>query len=139
MEQEKKKLNVKIIIPIVVAVIVVIVGIVIVKNNKLTQEEQLAVDYLLCNSIIKPNTTEIHRAWVYEENGKWYFAYDMTTEFSMLGKFEMIYGNEEGLTLEVLSNLKINSLSPRDFDAPAKEKGKKLNANKIQKAFAEQY
>lgn len=144
MDQEKKKINIKIIIPIllvIVTIIAIIEGIVIFtsgnksNDNKLTEEEQLAVDYLLCNGAIKPNDTEIHRVWIYKEDNKYYFAYDINS-----GNFaEQIYGNKDGITLEELKNLKITTLGNHNYTAPAKEKGKQLNAEKIQKAFQEQW
>ena len=96
MEQEKKKLNLKIIIPVVIVILVIaVVGIAIIKNNTLTKEEQYAVDYLLSNRAIQPNTVEISRVWVYQEGNKWYFAYDITFKNTIAGDIEIIYGNEE--------------------------------------------
>lgn len=140
MENENKKLNLKIIIPVAIVIVVIaVIGIVIIKSNTLTKEEQYAVNYLLCNSALKPNTTEIHRVWIYEEDNKWYFAYDITVKSGMFGDNEIIYGNETGITLKELAELKVTELEYKNYNAPAKEKGKKLNTNKIQKAFQEQY
>ena len=48
MEKEKKKSKLKIIIPISVAIVVIVVVVlIIINNNKLTQEEQFAVNALL--------------------------------------------------------------------------------------------
>lgn len=142
MEQKSKKINFKIIviIAIVILAMIGIVATVIIKNNTLTKEEQYAVDYLLCNSLIKPNTTEISKVWVYTENDKWYFAYDITVTNSIFSPTEFIYANDKGITLKELEKLKINELSYASYEkAPAKVKGKTLNAEKIQKAFKEQY
>lgn len=142
MEQEKKKSKLKIIIPIAIVILAVIgiVATVIIKNNTLTKEEQYAVDYLLCNSLIKPNTTEISKVWVYTEDDKWYFAYDITVTNAIFHPVEFIYANDKGITLKELEKLKIDELSYASYEkAPAKVKGKTLNAEKIQKAFKEQY
>ena len=144
MEQDKKKVNLKIIIPIIVVAIVVIavvgIRIVIIKNNTLTKEEQYAVDYLLCNNAIKPNTIEIHRVWVYQEDDKWYFAYDISKDGSVSGKIEFIYGNMEGITLEEMKELKLTDFYYNSYtNAPAKVNGKQVKAEKVYTAFQEQY
>lgn len=142
--KEKKKSKLKIIIPIAVAIIVIVViGIFIVnmKSDKLTTEEQYAVTYLLCNRAIKPNTVEISRVWVCQEGDKWYFAYDITSPNAMFGASEIIYGNEEGITLKELEKLELHSFAyATSYDkAPAKVNGKQVNAERVYKAFQEQY
>lgn len=134
------KKNLKIIIPVIVAIVILAIGIVIIKNNTLTKEEQYAVDYLLCNEVLKPNTTKIYKVWVYQEGDKWYFAYDISFPDGLGGgEVELIYGNEEGINIEELKDLKITKLLYKDYNTIAKEKGIKLNEKKISKAFKEQY
>ena len=135
--------KIKIIIALLVLAIIVVIPISIIFNNKLTNEEQYAVDYLLKNSSLKPNQTEIHKVWIYtekdEKDTKYYFAYDILIKNTFFGDEEIIYGNETGLTQEQIKELVIRELRYDNYNAPAKEKGKQLNEKKIQKAWKEQY
>ena len=112
MEQKSKKIDVKIIVIITIVVIIAIVeGIVIFtsgnksNNGKLTQEEQLAVDYLLCNTLISPRDIELYRVWIYQEGDKYYFAYDMTEPQSLIfNSRQIIYASEGGVTKKQIEN-----------------------------------
>ncbi len=149
MEQKKKKSKLMIIIPIVAVVIIAIVGIVIFtsvnksNDSKLTQEEQLAVDYLLRCSWVKPREIELYRVWIYKTDNKYYFAYDMLERNNfMWGDTQTLFGNKEGVTVEEMKTLKFDKgVAPgtKQNNLPAKENGKQLNAEKILKAFQEQY
>lgn len=150
MEQKSKKIDVKIIVIITIVVIIAIVeGIVIFtsgnksNNGKLTQEEQLAVDYLLCNTLISPRDIELYRVWIYQEGDKYYFAYDMTEPQSLIfNSRQIIYASEGGVTKKQIENKEIKefqSLVSTCPNAKAKEKGKQLNAEKIYNAMLEQW
>ena len=84
-----------------------------------------------------------NKAWIYTEKDgkdtKYYFAYDIKINDTFFGDEEIIYGNESGLTQEQIRDLVITELRYDNYKALAKEKGKQLNAKKIQKAWKEQY
>lgn len=165
MEQEKKKLNLKIIIPIIVVIVVLTVVAIINYNKKenerleayrkeniLTTEEEFAVDYLLmfANNFKQPHSIKLFKVWAYhykrenETEEHWYFAYNLSANNAYGGAIESTYGNEKELTNTDfwLTVMRGESLNASDYWCeensnylPAKEFGTLLNADKIQKAF----
>lgn len=120
MEEKKKKLNLKIVIPVVIAVIIVaIIGIVVItsrnkgteKQNQgtsqiteeLTADEQFTVDYLVkfadAPMFNNRHSIKIHKVWFYEYSENYYYvAYNMTYQNKDGIEVEGTFGNTLGVS-----------------------------------------
>lgn len=130
MEQEKKKLNLKIIIPVIVAIVIIIAIVVgigntnktnednnengqqVQENEELSKDEQFAVDYLVefadAPMFNNRHSIKIHKVWVYndgtETNDNYFVAFNIT------------YQDKEGIEVE-------NTFGNRFLGITNKEKG----------------
>ncbi len=120
MEEKKKKLNLRIVIPVVIAVIIVaIIGIVVItsgnkgteKQNQgisqtteeLTADEQFVVDYLVqfadAPMFNNRHSIKIHKVWFYEYSENYYYvAYNMTYQNKDGIEVEETFGNTLGVS-----------------------------------------
>ena len=120
MEEKKKKLNLKIVIPGVVAIIIIaIIGIVVITSGnkgtgeqkqgtsqtteELTADEQFTVDYLVqfadAPMFNNRHSIKIHKVWFYEYSENYYYvAYNMTYQNKDGIEVEETFGNTLGVS-----------------------------------------
>lgn len=118
-------------------------------SNELTAEERFAVDYLVIFSELmkNPHSIKLHKVWVYRFGRDYYVAYNFSVTNSIGGTVEVTYGNslrvggdkesiEAAYILE--KDTRAGSYWKEKTSLMAKEHGKVLDKDKIQKAFEEE-
>lgn len=152
-----KILGIIILIPILfvlVVTIIIAVSTFVEFKQAANVQEEFAVDYLIMfsNTFKNPHSIKVHKVWVYtDSDNRFYVAYNLSASNSFGAEVEGTYGNNSGIfyldadsgkkDVEAVPralyfcSLDLGELWEESYSLEAIKMGRKLDAEKIQKAF----